>query len=227
MEGHWKESVKTQSIFISWSILACDHFILSHWSFQTVLDNGTDTQAQPSLIAWPSSFATRELSLPILPLLTNTHTSVSHSLTLALRSSSHICLWDLIMYVYRDMTPWVWQCITVSRTVAPDSSALYLSLTPDSGTGTGGKNSLSIGRLNVYQQIWCGSNVCESSLLRAFWFCIKIKRLTTRSIIPHNDTDFIWQFGSALSVNSFWVFWIPIKLTEYIFLTPVQFFILQ
>lgn len=68
---------------------------------------------------------------------THTHTFVSH--TLALGSSSHICLWVLIMHVYRDMTPWVWQCITVSRTVAPDSSALHLSLTPDSGTGTGGK----------------------------------------------------------------------------------------
>lgn len=81
MEGHWKESVKTQSIFINWSILACDHFILSHWSFQTVLDNGTDTQAQPSLIAWPSSFATREPSLPILPPPTNTHFcfSLSHA----------------------------------------------------------------------------------------------------------------------------------------------------
>lgn len=169
MEGHWGESVKTQSIFISWSILACDHFILSHWSFQTVLDNGTDTQAQPSLIAWPSSFATRELSLHMLPPLTNTHIFVFHSCTLALRLSSHICLWVLIMHVYRDMTPWVWQCITVSRTVAPDSSALHLSLTPDiHGRGGGGRISLSIGRLNVYQH-WDVDQMFKSSQLRAFW----------------------------------------------------------
>lgn len=62
-ERHWNECVKTQSILIRQPILACDHFILAHWSFQTVLDNGSDTQARPSLITWPSSFATRKLSL--------------------------------------------------------------------------------------------------------------------------------------------------------------------
>lgn len=204
MEGHWKESVKTQPIFINWSILACDHFILSHWSFQTVLDNGTDTQAQPSLIAWPSSFATRELSLPILPPLTNTHSSVSHSHTLALGSSSHICLWVLIMHVYRDMTPWVWQCITVSRTVAPDSSTLHLSLTPDSGTGTGlEKNSLSIGRLNIFISKYNVDQMfVNHHCLGHFGFLSKWNASLHIPSFYTNDWFFFFTIFSALSVKS-------------------------
>lgn len=116
-ETHREECVKTQSIFIREPILACDHFILAHWSFQTVLDNGSDTQAQLSLITWPSSFATTALSLP------PRHTLVP-SLPLSLGSVSHICLWDFIMHVYRYVTPWAQQCITVSRTVSPDSHTL-------------------------------------------------------------------------------------------------------
>lgn len=49
----WPRTVLKQSVFISRSILACDHFILAHWSFQTAPDNGTDTELGHSWLLDP------------------------------------------------------------------------------------------------------------------------------------------------------------------------------
>lgn len=54
-------------------------------------------------------------------------------------------LWVLIMYVYRDVTSGASQCITVTWTVTPDSTACCLGLTSDSAKQE--KNGTSI--------LWC------------------------------------------------------------------------
>lgn len=49
----WLRTAFKQSVFISRSILACDHFILAHWSFQTAPDNGADTELGHSWLLDP------------------------------------------------------------------------------------------------------------------------------------------------------------------------------
>lgn len=80
------------------------------------------------------------------------------------------------------------------------------------------KNNPSIGHLNLSQQIWCWSSVVELLVRWALSSPPQTWSVSFRSQTPHyimlqKMTFILFDiFGSALSVKSFCVFWIPIHL---------------
>ncbi len=76
------------------------------------------------------------------------------------------------------------------------------------------KNNPSIGHLNLSQQIWCRSSVGELLVRWALSSPAHFTRNQTPHYIMLREMTFIFfdVFGSALSVKSFCVFWIPIHL---------------